>query len=162
MPTTTTSYVDIYDLFMELQRDYRLIGLYNDDVANSTTNLNTMLQGWLILGIGDFLNICDQDLEDRDDSTEIFNFLMTTRNKNMLAKLIKKYWLQQEIHDIAQMRGKLQDAYHTYSESQNTKSKSDLLTKVEEELSQDLVEYGYSDRTMWEYWIANGFSTLQP
>ena len=106
MPTTTTSYVDIYDLFMELQRDYRLIGLYNDDVANSTTNLNTMLQGWLILGIGDFLNICDQDLEDRDDSTEIFNFLMTTRNKNMLAKLIKKYWLQQEIHDIAQMRGK--------------------------------------------------------
>ena len=162
MTISTTSYVDIYDLFMEITRDYRLISLYQDDIANSTSNLNIMLQGWLRLGIGDFVKVCDQDLTDRDDSTEVFNFVMNDTNKSLLAKFIKKYWLQQEVHDIAQMRNKVQDAYHTYSESQNVKAKSDLLTKVEEELSQDLIDYSYGDKDMWQYWITNGFTTLQP
>ena len=74
-----------------------------------------------------------------------------------------KYWLQKECNDIIQMRLKIQDRdFHTYAESANLKEKSAWLSKVKEEISQRLVDYGYSDKTMWEYWIANGFTNLQP
>ena len=159
--TTNTAYVDIFDIFMSLQTDYRLLGLYADDVANSTSNLDTLLQGWLILGIGDFVNICNQDLTDRDDSAATFSFVMSTINQTILAKYIMKYWLKKEVHDILQMRNKVQDSFHTYSESQNVTAKSALLTKVEEELSQDIIDYSYSDKDMWQFWINNGFSSLQ-
>jgi hypothetical protein len=61
------------------------------------------------------------------------------------------------------MKLKIQDRdFHTYAESSNLKEKHTWLSKVKEEISQRLVEYGYADRDMWEYWLANGFSNLQP
>ena len=156
-----TTYTEIYDLFMNLQNDYRLLALYNNDVANSTNNLDILLQGWLLLGIGDFVNVCNQDLTDRNDTTATFNFVMSTINQTILSKFMVKYWMRKEISDILQMRNKVQDSFHTYSEAQSLTAKSALLTKIEEELSQDVVEYGYADRDMWQFWITNGFTSLQ-
>ena len=156
-----TTYEDIYDIFMSnLSNDYRLLAIFNDDVANSTKNLDIILHGWLFLGIGDFTPICNQDLTKIDETNETFTIDLSVINKNMLAKFIAKYWMKKEIHDIEQMRNKVQDSYRTYSEAQNVTAKSALLSKLEEELSQDLVDYGYSDKDMWQRWITNGFATL--
>jgi hypothetical protein len=159
---TATTFVDIYDLFLQLINDYRLTALYNDDVANTTTNLDTLLESWLMLSIPDF-KICDQDLEDRTDASHTFDIELTTENKTILAQIMVKYWLTKECNDILQLRLKIQDRdFHTYAESTNLKEKTAWLSKVKEEISQRLVDYGYADRDMWEYWIANGFATLEP
>jgi hypothetical protein len=161
--TTNTTFVDIYDLFLQLVEDYKLTALYNDDVANSTTNLDTLLESWLMLSIPDFENICDQDLEDRTDSTATFNFEMTVTNKTILAQIMVKYWLSKAVHDIRQMNLHVQDRdFKTFAEANNLTAKSNELTKIEEKISQRLVDYGYADKDMWEYWITNGFTTLQP
>jgi hypothetical protein len=160
---SNTTFVEINDLFLQLINDYRLTSLYNDDVANSTSNLDTLLESWMFLAIPDFETVCDQDLENRTDSSSTFNIELTTRNKTILAQIMVKYWLSREVNDILQMRLKIQDRdFHTYAESANLKEKSDWLTKVKEEISQRLVEYGYSDKDMWQYWISNGFNNLQP
>jgi hypothetical protein len=160
---TATTFVDIYDLFLQLIQDYRLTALYNDDVANSTTNLDTLLESWLMLSIPDFETVCNQDLEDRTDASHTFDIELTTENKTILAQIMVKYWLSKEVNDILQMRLKIQDRdFHTYSENSNLKEKSAWLTKVKEEISQRLVDYGYADTDMWQYWITNGFTTLQP
>jgi hypothetical protein len=160
---TPTTFVDIYDLFLQLINDYRLTALYTDDVANSTTNLDTLLESWLMLSIPDFETVCNQDLEDRTDASHTFDIELTTENKTILAQIMVKYWLSKEVNDILQMKLKIQDRdFHTYAEANNLKEKHTWLSKVKEEISQRLVEYGYADRDMWEYWLANGFSNLQP
>ena len=161
MTTTTTSYELIYDLFLTQINDYRLTALYNLDVANSTSDLDTLLQGWLFLAIPDFEDICTQDLEDRDDTTMVFNYVMTTENQQVLAFIMMKYWLRKETHDILQMRLHVQDKdFKTYAEQANLNSKSAALTKVTEEISQKLVDYGYKHAD-WQFWITDGFQTLQ-
>ncbi len=157
---SNTTFVDIYDLFMQLQNDYRLVALYTDDIENSTTNLDTYLEGWLMFSIGDFNKYCTQDLEDRTDSTYTFDFAMTIQNQTLLAKHMVKYWLQKEVHDILQMRNKVQDRdFKTYSEAQSLTAKSNLLSKVKEELSQDVNDYSY-DNFDWQQALDNGFETL--
>lgn len=81
-----TTYEDINDAFMLKENDYRLIALYKSDIANSTSDLDTLLYGWMMDGIVDFQDICTQDLTDRNETTKTFNFVMTPENINMLAK----------------------------------------------------------------------------
>jgi hypothetical protein len=158
---SNTTFVDIYDLFLQLISDYRLTALYTDDVANSTSNLDTLLESWLMLAIPDFENVCTQDLEDRTDASETFDIVLTTENKTILAQIMVKYWLTREVNDILQMRLKVQDKdFHTYSENANLKEKSAWLSKVKEEISQRLVDYGYKNAD-WQFWITDGFNTLQ-
>jgi len=154
-----TTFVDIYDLFLQLINDYRLTALYNSDVENSTTDLDTLLESWMILAIPDF-DICEQDLEDRTDANHTFDIELTTENKTILAQIMVKYWLSKEVNDILQMRLKIQDKdFHTYSENLNLREKAAWLSKVKEEISQRLVDYGYKYFD-WQQALDNGFETL--
>ena len=138
-----TTYQDINDAFMLMQNDYRLISLYQDDVANSTTNLDTLLYGWMISAIVDFQDLCNEDLSDRNETTQEFNFVMQDENINFLAKTMIKYWLQKEVSDILQMRNKIQTDFKTYSEAQSLATKKAYLIEVIERLDQDMTKYGY-------------------
>ena len=138
-----TTYQDINDAFMLMQNDYRLISLYQDDVANSTTNLDTLLYGWMISAIVDFQDLCNEDLSDRNETTQEFNFVMSDENINFLAKTMIKYWLQKEVSDILQMRNKIQTDFKTYSEAQSLATKKAYLIEVIERLDQDMTKYGY-------------------
>jgi len=158
MPTaTTTPYVLINDLFMSQINDYRLISIYNEDVLNDTTNLNTYLLGFMILAMPEFTS-CTQDLSDRDDETNMeFNFVMTDENKKILSKLMVKEWLAKELKDILQMRWNITDTdFKHYSEAQNTKSKQDVLSELREECSQLLIDYGLKHND-WEGWLLGNF-----
>lgn len=112
-----------------------------------------------MLAIPDF-DICEQDLEDRTDVNYTFDIVLTTENKTILAQIMVKYWLSREVNDILQMRLKIQDKdFHTYSENQNLREKSAWLSKVKEEISQRLVDYGYKYFD-WQQALDNGFETL--
>lgn len=149
-----TLYTDIFDLFTLRIKDWRLNALYNDGAGE--TDFNAYLQGFLILAIPDFTN-CTQDLEDRDDTLGTFNFEMTTANKVILSLLMTKKWLDKEIRDITQMSLHVFDKdFKTYAEQTNLKAKQDYSTILAEEISQKLVDYGYSN-VSWSDWYLGTF-----
>ncbi len=57
MPTTGTALTVIYDNFMMMAKDYRLITLYN----TSLTDFENYLEGFLVSAIQAF-DVCDQSL----------------------------------------------------------------------------------------------------
>jgi len=154
---TNTTYQDINDSFMLMQNDYRLLALYNTDVDDSTTNLDTLLYGWMILSIGEFSPDCTQDLTDRDETDKEFNFTMTDENITLLTKFMVKQWLQKETSDILQMRNKIQTDFKSYSEAQSLATKKAYLIEVIERLDQDMTRYNYRNFD-WETAKTNGFA----
>lgn len=149
-----TPYTEIFDLFTLRIKDFRLNALYNN--GDGEADFNAYLQGFLILAIPDFSN-CIQDLEDRDDTTGQFNQTLTTSSKVILSLLMVKKWLDKEIRDVTQMSLHLFDKdFKTYAEANNLKAKQDYATVLAEEISQKLVDYGYSNNS-WSDWYLGTF-----
>lgn len=152
-----TEYSDIFDIFMNLIADYRLVILYADDAENDTDNFENYLLGWLKPAIVEFGDYCTQDLSLRDDSAKTFSIELTEKNITILAKLMVKYWLQKEVNDVLQMRNFVQDHdYKTHSNSQNLREKQSYLQTVKEECSQLLLDYAYRNND-WSSWASGEF-----
>ena len=142
----TTSFTEVYDIFMGMQDDYRLINLFQ----SSPENFTTYLTGWMIPAVKDFLQVCDQDLS-YNLVTKRFNQTLTIENIVVLAQIIKKYWLNRTIDDITQMNAKIQDKDFTfYSEAQNYATKQARYVEMKEEISSILNRYAYSKESTWE------------
>jgi hypothetical protein len=115
---TTTHVSEIYDLFMQLVSDYRLIELFN----SSVTDFENYLQAWLEYSINDF-SICNQDLA-FDSTTKLFGVTLTTQNKIILATLMMKWWLNKSVNDITQFNLHIVDRdFKVFSEAQNLREK---------------------------------------
>ena len=140
-----TSFNDIYDQFLMMVKDYRLNSLYESSVTNFTTHLS----GWLIPAITDF-NRCDQSLEyTGTDFTET----LSPKNIKILAMMMKRYWLNQEIENITQMSLHVQDRdFKTFAEANNLNAKKDKYILDMEEISQTLVDYGMDYVIDWDAW----------
>lgn len=141
-----TPFTSIFDEFMLLQDDYRLITLF----TASPENFTTYLSGWLVPAIVDFVPVCDQDLS-YNLTTKTFNLVLTTRNIITLAKIMKQYWLTKTIDDVSQMKAKIQTDFKTYSEAQNYKTMQDRGILMAEEISQILVKYSLGELTTWDF-----------
>lgn len=147
-----TPYTDLYDLFMMQVKDYNLNTLFQQ----SENNLNTYLQGFLILAIPDFNN-CQQNLSDRNDTIGTFNFDLTDKEKNILSDLMIIRWLLKEIQDVTQMKNILNDTdFKMYSNANNLSSKQNYLSVLREMVSQEMSNYGlkYID---WNEWFTGVF-----
>lgn len=146
-----TTFTEIYDQFMMLVTDYRLNALY----AESVTDFETYLSGFLIPAITDFKN-CNQSLA---YATATFTATLSVENIKILALLTKKYWLTKEIDDITQMNLHVTDRdFKTYAESTNMQAKQARLILEKEALSQTLVDYGL-DNVAWADWFNGAFYT---
>lgn len=152
MAGTGTPFSSIYDLFLQLVTDYRLIVLYN----SSQDDLETYLESWLVLSVYDFSS-CNQDLT-YDTTTRTFTETLSQENINVLARLMVKYWLEKEVQDVTQMSLHVQDRdFKTYAEGQNLKEKTAHLDRVKEECSQLLNDYSYKNND-WSSWFSGSFS----
>jgi hypothetical protein len=140
-----TTFSDIYDKFMVLVNDYRLVSLFE----TSPVDFETYLQGWLDNAILEFYN-CDQSLS---YTTTTFTASLSTKNQLILARIMVKYWLSKEVQDVTEMRLHIQDGdFKTYSEAQNLQAKSAHLDKVKEDVSQILVDYSLNNNELWASW----------
>lgn len=146
-----TPYSDVYDFFMQQIEDFALLELYEA----SDEDFETVLQGWMILAINEFVDICDQDLTARNDTTGTFSIDLTDRNKLTLARIMVKFWLEKEVQDVLQMNWNLTDRdFRHYSEAQNLDAKNRYLVEVTERISQLLTDYSFKN-VDWTSW-ANG------
>ena len=147
-----TSLSEVYDLFMQLVTDYRLLELFN----TSEEDFETYLQAWLNFAIFDF-NICNQSLS-YDENTKTFDVSLTMENKLILANLMMKYWMTKNVNDITQMNLHVLDRdFKTFSEAQNLKEKVAQLNTVKETCSQMLIDYGYRKTVNWDKWFTQNF-----
>jgi hypothetical protein len=148
----STPYTAINDLFMMQLTDYRLVNLFNA----SETDFNTYLQGFMILALTDFPN-CNQNLNDRDDISQQFNFDMNQDNQNILSKLMIVHWLGKEVRDVLQMRLSITDRdFKHYAEANNLNAKQMSLNIVREECDQLLKNYGLRN-VNWAAWANQNF-----
>lgn len=142
---------NVYDLFMQLITDYRLIELFN----TSESDFETYLEAWLKYAIFDF-NICNQSLE-FDDTTKTFDVTLTSENMLILANLMMKYWANKNVNDITQMNLHVMDRdFKLFSESQNLREKVNHLNNIKETCSQMLIDYSYR-KVDWHQWANQGF-----
>jgi hypothetical protein len=132
--------------------DYRLIDLFNA----SETDFNTYLMGFMILALTDFPN-CNQNLNDRDDTSQTFNFDLNQDNQNILSKLMIVHWLGKEVRDVLQMRLSITDRdFKHFAESNNLNAKQNSLNILREETDQLLKTYGLRN-TNWSAWASQNF-----
>lgn len=148
----TTPYSDIYDLFLQQIKDWKLDALYTADPMD----FEVYLEGFLVLSLPSFLEHCDQDLT-RDDSTRIFTETLTDENKVILSMKMTEQWLMKEVQDIRQMNLHVTDKdFKTFSEAQNLREKSNYLITIRERISQAVTEYSWYNND-WTSWIAGEF-----
>jgi len=143
----TTPYSSIYDLFLVQIKDWKLDALYN----TSETEFETYLQGFLILGIPEFTEFCDQSLV-RDDDAGTFTEDLTDKNLQMLSKYMIRAWLFKEIQDVRQIKLHVGDKdFRIASEANNLRAKESYMILTEENISQALIEYSWygKDFTGW-------------
>jgi hypothetical protein len=147
-----TPYTNINDLFMMQLTDYRLVNLFNA----SETDFNVYLQGFMLLSLTDFYN-CNQDLNDRSDAAQTFNFDMNQDNQNILSKLMITHWLGKEVRDILQMRWSVTDRdFKHYAEANNLREKQNSLNVLREECDQLLKNYSLRNND-WSAWASQNF-----
>lgn len=142
-----TLYSEIFELFQSGIKDPLLDKLYKSSVEA----YENYLLPFLITAISEF-TLCKQDLEDRNDTDKKFNITLTTNEKVILSKLMRKAWLQKEINDINQMKLHLQDSdFKTHAEDRNLKAKTELL----------VIETEMADRDVGKYDLKNYLSSLK-
>lgn len=140
---------EVYDLFMQVVNDYRLIDLF----ALSEDDFNTYLESWLLFSINDF-GICNQSLE---YASGTFTETLTTQNKLILATLMVKYWLTKIVNDITQLNLHITDRdFKTSSEAVNLREKTARLNVITEQCSQLLQDYAYKN-VDWTSWFNQDF-----
>ena len=148
-----TPYSDVYDLFLQRIKDWRLDSFYNTD----PTGFKTYLKGFLVLAVPYYEEVCQQSLA-RDDSAETFDEDLTDANKEILSMGMAIAWLEKSVQDVRQMELHIADKdFKTYSEAQNLRAKEERLEVLREQYSQRVTEtawYGY-DMTNW---LAGNFS----
>lgn len=148
-----TSIVEIIDLFSALQTDYRLAALYQ---TSGSVAFTTYQEPWLLQSIDDFAPICTQSLA-YSTTTQEFTETLTQENKNILANLMLKYWLEKLIQDVLQMNNNITDHdFKMFSQAQNLKAKQDWYNSKKEDLDQMLTRYAYNHLD-WSKWFNQVF-----
>jgi len=149
-----TTFSEIYDRFMMLCQDYRLITLFQ----TSKEDFETYLFAWLENAIFDF-SACNQGLS-FDTLTNTFDETLTLDNILILANLMIKFWMMKNVLDITQMNLHVVDRdFKVFSEAQNLKEKQAALNMQTERCSQMLIDYSYRTSNMdWSNWLNQNFS----
>ena len=144
-----TASEEIFDLFLALNSDFRLTNIFN---SSGSSGLNLYLEPWLLFSIGDFENVCNQSLT-YSTGIQAFTETLTQRNINMLAKIMKKYWLKKTVDDVKQINNFIRDRdFQMHSNAQNYKEKLNAYDKLSEEIDQLLIDYKLQDSAMWQSW----------
>lgn len=150
-----TTLEDICDLFSSKVRDNRLVALYQ---SSGSAQYLDYLEPWVLNSIDDFESICTQDISTYSTTTQSFSVELTRKNKNVLARIMTKYWLEKELQDIQQMKNYVQDKdFRTHSANQAYEAKQKAYAQKCEEISQLLVQYGYDEDVDWENWKLQDF-----
>lgn len=144
-----TAYDEIFTLFLAGVDDYTIDALY---ASATPTNGDVYLTDFLVRAIPYFDN-CQQDLEDRDDTTRTFNVTLSTDEKVILSELMIVQWLKKEVNNITQMGLILSDpkAFKHYAESNILREKKELMNNHQENADRLMLRYSQKNINWNDY-----------
>ena len=138
-----TSYAEIYDRATRYITDFDL-------AAMSDTDLEDTLHGYLVSAISNFRR-CKNDLSDRDDEIRQFNTDLLDVEKEILAILVARAWLQPQINSTlltAQVFSDKEQKY--YSQAAHLSELLNLDEKLKLDAQKLSRDYSYSFGSYWE------------
>lgn len=134
-----TAFQVVYSRFANKVQDYKLDQLYQTSVPA----YESFLKGLLINAIDHFTE-CVVDLNDRDDTSQVFNQTLSNIEESILSIFLEYEWMDRQVNDIQQMELALSNGdFKRYAESQNLKTKSDLSLSIFERANSMMVAYSY-------------------
>ena len=138
-----TSYDEIYNRAARKITDFNLASM-------SYVDLEDAFHGYLISSISQFRK-CKNDLSDRDDELRQFNIDLLDVEKEILAIMIVRQWLQPQLNSVlltAQVFSDKEQKY--YSQSQHIAEIRALDESLKFEAQKLSRDYTYSSGTYWE------------
>lgn len=146
-----TSFVSVYDRFVTLITDYKLNNLY----IKNKNSFNEFLRGFLLNSIDMFdgcltdlgyNSLIEKDENNNDVTNYYFNVTLTSKEVYILCLGLMVSWYQNDINDVTQFRLHLNTKdFKTYSENMNMKQRSEILDKMKEDLSNNIISYQLSN-----------------
>lgn len=137
----STPYSSIYARFAQKVQDYNLDTLY----LSSVSSYEAYVKGFLLSAIPMFL-YCQKDLEDRDDTAQIFNADLNGIEQEILATLMHYHWMNREVNNVEQMRLALSSVdFKRYSEAENLRAKIANRDSILEQANGLMGMYGYKN-----------------
>lgn len=146
-----TSFLNVYERFMPMIKDYRLDNLYTKD----KNSFYEFLRGFLLNSIDMFdgcltnLNyngVVEKDENGNDITNYYFNSTLSSKEIYILCLGLMITWYQNDINDVTQFRLHLNTKdFKTYSENMNMKQRSEILDKMKEDLSNNIISYQLSN-----------------
>lgn len=133
----STTYDNIYDLFLSSITDYELNEL-------SVGDLETDLHKFLKKAISDF-KYAESGLLDRDDVSKSFNNELTDLEQQILSKFMLVHWLSPHILRLENVRNELGNKdFRLYSPANFLEKITNLKKYLIHEAVDDMVFYYYS------------------
>ena len=138
----STTYEEIYDLASRKLTDVELPLLPEEE-------LEDMFHGYLISSISQFRK-CKNDLSDRDEDEKQFNVDLLDIEKEILAVLIAKQWLQPQINSALLTKQVFSDKESKfYSQKEMLTGLMSLDEKLKIEAQKLSRDYTYSSGSYW-------------
>lgn len=130
-----TLYVDIYDIFMSQ---------YTDEIFNNIDFNDSLKKRYLLNAIPRFRH-CNQDLSNRNDTTNTFNITLTDEEKLIIGVLMVAEYLKPMITSIDLMKQQMSSKdFRLTSQAEHLKRLMELRESVEKDAKQLMIEYSYS------------------
>ena len=138
----STTYEEIYDLASRKLTDVELPLLPEEE-------LEDMFHGYLISSISQFRK-CKNDLSDRDEDEKQFNVDLLDVEKEILAVLIARQWLQPQINSALLTKQVFSDKESKfYSQKEMLTGLMSLDEKLKIEAQKLSRDYTYSSGSYW-------------
>ncbi len=138
----STTYEEIYDLASRKLTDVELPLLPEEE-------LEDMFHGYLISSISQFRK-CKNDLSDRDEDEKQFNVDLLDIEKEILAVLIARQWLQPQINSALLTKQVFSDKESKfYSQKEMLTGLMSLDEKLKIEAQKLSRDYTYSSGSYW-------------
>jgi hypothetical protein len=144
-----TLYSEIFELVLSGFNDYKIDRLFS---SATPTSAEVYMTPFLVKAIPNFDN-CEQDLEDRNDTTRTFNITLNTDEKVILSELTIVQLLKKEVNDVKQMELHLSDpkAFKHYAEANNLKEKRETMYSAQESAERLMVKYSQKNINWNDY-----------
>ena len=132
-----TKYEEIFERYRARVRNYEFLDF------DAITRLEYQ-KDLLTLAIGDFEEICKQDLTDREDDILAFNITLTNREKGILALGMVLHFVEPFVYNTDALQNALNTKdFSLYSPANLLEKMTDLMTTTEHRLRGEINLYSF-------------------
>lgn len=132
-----TKFEEVYARYRARVRNYDFLD-YNSAVRD------VYQYDLLIMSIGDFEDICVQDLSDRDDEILTFNIDLTNREKDILALGMVLHFVEPYVYNTDALQNAMSTKdFSLYSPANLLEKMTELMTTTEARLRREINLYSF-------------------